>query len=528
MTERERRPTSPRRSTPSSGTCSAKPRADPGPGRERAGVPLEVAQELWRLLGFAHQPDDAVAFTQADVQALEYTHDLVKLGILSPDRQAALVRTWGRSFARLAEWQTRLLTDVALESPDPVRQVTELASAVLPRVESLQAYVWRRHLAGAGVPADGQRPAGSDTSGWRCASSTSSASPRAARSSTEAELVRVDRVLRGRVLRARRRPRRPGHQEHRRRGPLRHRGLARGRRGGAASMTARGTDADDEFPEVRAASRTATWSRRLGDVFGPTVNIASRLTSVARPGSVLVDQGAHDALTGDTADRRRRDRATHGARARRLLRFRRMRATSVKGYSRLQSPGSLTADRPEPYGGPRRRSWRHDDANSRDELFVRSRAASVGIVTWRFARPERAARWSASGRSRRPAPRRGRRRTRSAGSSSASGPVPTGRSQTGASRPCARNIPTRRATRRRGRPCRRRAAGPARRAARPRARASPSAGAPWCRRRSSTPPRPGSAGRSGWPRRWPARARPPASSLSVDVGDPEVEAVVHA
>ena len=86
-----------------------------------------MAQELWRLLGFAHQPDDAVAFTQADVQALEYTHDLVKLGILSPDRQAALVRTWGRSFARLAEWQTRLLTDVALESPDPVQQVTDLA-----------------------------------------------------------------------------------------------------------------------------------------------------------------------------------------------------------------------------------------------------------------------------------------------------------------------------------------------------------------------------------------------------------------
>ena len=45
-------------------------------------------------------------------------------------------------------------------------------------------------------------------------------------------------------------------------------------------------------------------------------------------------------------------------------------------------------------------------------------------------------------RSRRPAPRRGRPRTAAAGSSSASAPVPTGRSQTGASRPWARNIPT--------------------------------------------------------------------------------------
>src|SRR3954469_22739399 len=130
---------------------------------EAAGVPIEVAQELWRLLGFAEQSDDAVAFTQADVDALEHTHELVKLGILSPDRQAALVRTWGRSFARLAEWQTTLLTDLALDSPDPVRQVTDLASQVLPRVEALQGYVWRRHLASAGNRLLASDAAGSDT-----------------------------------------------------------------------------------------------------------------------------------------------------------------------------------------------------------------------------------------------------------------------------------------------------------------------------------------------------------------------------
>ena len=191
---------------------------------EQAGVPLEVAQELWRLLGFAHQPDDAVAFTQADVQALEYTHDLVKLGILSPDRQAALVRTWGRSFARLAEWQTRLLTDIALESDDPVGQVTDLASEVLPRVEALQDYVWRRHLASAGVRLMASDSAGSDTS--RLAVVFVDIVGFTSRSK-EIERDRaggVDGVLRGRVLRAGRRPRRPGDQEHRRRGALRRRG----------------------------------------------------------------------------------------------------------------------------------------------------------------------------------------------------------------------------------------------------------------------------------------------------------------
>ncbi|NMN99004.1 adenylate/guanylate cyclase domain-containing protein [Antrihabitans stalactiti] len=36
--------------------------------------------------------------------------------------------------------------------------------------------------------------------------------------------------------------------------------------------------------------------RRLGDVFGPTVNIASRLTSLGRAGDVRVDENTAAAL----------------------------------------------------------------------------------------------------------------------------------------------------------------------------------------------------------------------------------------
>ena len=183
-----------------------------------------MAQELWRLLGFAHQPDDAVAFTQADVRALEYTHDLMKLGILSPDRQAALVRTWGRSFARLAEWQTRLLTDVALESPDPVKQVADLASEVLPRVEALQDYVWRRHLASAGVRLMASDSAGSDTSRLAVAFVDIVGFTSRSKELDETELVEWLEYFEAECSGAGHRPRRPGDQEHRRRGALRRRG----------------------------------------------------------------------------------------------------------------------------------------------------------------------------------------------------------------------------------------------------------------------------------------------------------------
>ena len=116
---------------------------------DRAGVPLELAEELWQQLGFPHAADDDVAFSEADVVALALTHDLIGLGVLTPDSQSALVRTWGRSFARLAEWQVGLLARLAVEGEDPAARLTALTDTVLPDVERLQAYVWRRHLAGA-------------------------------------------------------------------------------------------------------------------------------------------------------------------------------------------------------------------------------------------------------------------------------------------------------------------------------------------------------------------------------------------
>jgi adenylate cyclase len=297
---------------------------------ERAGVPLEVATELWRLLGFAQQDDDAVAFTESDVEALRHTSALVDLGILSPERQAALVRTWGRSFARLAEWQTSLLADVALESPDPVAQVTDLAGEVLPRVEALQSYVWRRHLASAGSRLLANDAAGSETSTLAVVFVDIVGFTSRSKELDEHELVSwlehfeaecsglvVD--LGGRVIKN------IGDEV------LFVADDVAAAAEAALTMTARGADEDDPFPGVRAGLAYGEVVSRLGDVFGPTVNIASRLTSVARPGAVLIDQGAHDALTGDTHD------ADHDTREHDGFVFRRLRRTSVKGYSRLQS-----------------------------------------------------------------------------------------------------------------------------------------------------------------------------------------------
>jgi adenylate cyclase len=283
---------------------------------EQAGVPLDVARELWRLLGLPEQGDDDVAFTEADVQALAYTRDLMKLGVLSPERQAALVRTWGRSFARLAEWQTRLLTEVALETDDPLTSIVELTEEVLPRLDQLQSYVWRTHLARTAARLMATQGAGSDVETLAVAFVDIVGFTSRSKELTDIELVmwiehfeaecsavvndhggRVIKNIGDEVL------------------------FVADDVAQAAEvallLTARGGDEDDEFPSVRAGLAHGEVVARLGDVLGPTVNIASRLTSLARPGTVLVDDGAHDALGEAYA-------------------FRRLRRTSVKGYERLQ------------------------------------------------------------------------------------------------------------------------------------------------------------------------------------------------
>ena len=319
---------------------------------ERAGVPIEVAEQMWRLMGFPNQTDEAVAFTPADVEALRLAHDLMDLGILGADSQAALVRTWGRSFARLAEWQTTLLTDVAIEGPDPQQRLTELAGSVLPRVEKLQSYVWRRHLASAASRMLAVDSTGSSATQLAVGFVDIVGYTSQSKNLSEAELVswlehfeseatglvvdhggRIIKTIGDEVLFVADDP------------------IAAAEV--TLAMAGRGADSEDRMPQVRAGVAYGAVVSRLGDVYGPTVNIAARLTSLARPGTVLVDRGAYEALSGRVADGESdgesdddsgappdqgpAGRAQGGEQADDApYVFRRLRRTSVKGYARLQ------------------------------------------------------------------------------------------------------------------------------------------------------------------------------------------------
>lgn len=302
---------------------------------EQAGMSLDVARQLWHLLGFAHAEPEERAFTESDVHALRLTKDLIDLGILSPDRQDGLVRTLGRSFARLAEWQVGLLADIAVESGiDPTEGLVGLADEVVPKVEALQNFVWRRHLlsvasrmlavADSGVGTSDRGVCFVDIVGYT--SRSRNLSDRELVSWLEAfETSALDIVIehRGRIIKN------IGDEL------LIVADSAEDVAAIALELTRRGADEGNDFPEVRAGVAYGEVVTRLGDVFGPVVNIAARLTSVARPGSVLIDRGMYTALTGSEGSDPDEPEPESGDGS--PYRFRRLRRVSVKGYSRLHT-----------------------------------------------------------------------------------------------------------------------------------------------------------------------------------------------
>ena len=52
----------------------------------------------------------------------------------------------------------------------------------------------------------------------------------------------------------------------------------------------------EDFPRLRVGMAFGSAVNRSGDWFGSPVNTASRVTGVARPGSVLVEKSARDAI----------------------------------------------------------------------------------------------------------------------------------------------------------------------------------------------------------------------------------------
>jgi adenylate cyclase len=282
------------------------------------GISMDLARQRWRSLGFTAVEDDEVAFTEADAEAMRLTQRLHELGMVNEHDEAALIRTLGRSFARLAEWQLGLLGQAVDPTSLGADDLAAVIAEITPVIEQVQTYIWRRHVLGAASrlllapPADEE---GTVSTGIGFADIVGYT--RQTRSLKQEELGRLVDVFEARALAI----------------VTAHHGriiktigdeilFAADNPADAALIALELVEEhvnDDEFPQLRVGVAWGPVLHRLGDVFGPTVNIAARLTSVARPGRVLADKDMAEAL---------RDNEN--------VKLRRMRRTAVKGYRHLE------------------------------------------------------------------------------------------------------------------------------------------------------------------------------------------------
>lgn len=295
---------------------------------ELTGVELPRLTRLWRALGFPSTGDDEAHFVEADLRAIAHLLSLLDSGLIAADDEAATARTMGRTFARLADWEVAQLSPHlgALLDPEPsiraddaaLLAISGLVTDLLPRIQELQDYVWRRHLTSAAgralLHADGSGTdlavGFADIVGFtRTSRKLSGDELGALVEHFEAVATEIIAESGGRVIKT-----------------IGDEVLFVCDDPAAAARIALGLahrHAEEEaFPEVRVGMAHGPVLARLGDVFGEVVNIAARLTSLARPATVLVNRDLADLLADDPSAG---------------FRLRKAPTERVRGYSRLET-----------------------------------------------------------------------------------------------------------------------------------------------------------------------------------------------
>lgn len=282
----------------------------------QTGVDPDKARRLWRALGFPEH-GGAKAYTRADAEALTTIMGIVDSGLVDFDLAIRLTRAVGQTMARLSDWEvstllTRVL-ELAREQAGPDEDDSEERLAIGLRMiqefsepfESLLLYVWRRHLAAAVARTEALGAREEDVHTTRLTVGFADIVQFTALSNElsearigdlvelfEARCADVVAAQRGRIIKSMGDAILYVHED-----PVAAFEIAEG------IITVIGRD--PRMPDVRVGLASGLVVLRLGDVFGPPVNMASRLTAVARRNRVIVDAGTAELLPGDQFETRR-------------------------------------------------------------------------------------------------------------------------------------------------------------------------------------------------------------------------------
>ena len=271
----------------------------------RTGLSTTQVAQLWRTLGYPVPRPGEVAFTEADVEILAEIGELMAADVASSDLVLQMSRVIGSSMARVASAQVDVISARVSGSPRrgavggrPVTddQIVVSASALLPIVPDVLTAAWRRHLLAAirrrlSIAETGQGALGAvgfaDLVGFTALSQQVGDDQLAAIVDRFEQVAfdtvtsrggRVVKMIGDEVMFTVDDPR------------------AAAATALALSDAARGSD---ELSDLRVGMAYGPLLERESDLYGPVVNLASRITGVAFPGTIVVDQALRDALADD-------------------------------------------------------------------------------------------------------------------------------------------------------------------------------------------------------------------------------------
>jgi adenylate cyclase len=272
---------------------------------ELAGVSVDFARTFWKAMGFPNVTDDAVLFGDSDVNALRVMGQLIDDGRIDTSTAISLLRAQSHTTDRLVLWQTEALAEgaartMALDDVSARLLVLDKLPGIVDVLQSQLDYSWRRQLAALMVRteaevADSRRP---DVDPFRMPLQRAVGfidMVAYTRRSTElgsralAELVQTFEYTSRDVITTH------GAQVVKTIGDAIlyvADDLPTGVEVTADLLAA--LQARENMLPVRASIVWGGLISRNGDIFGPTVNLASRLVDVAPAGTILMDRSTAD------------------------------------------------------------------------------------------------------------------------------------------------------------------------------------------------------------------------------------------
>lgn len=270
------------------------------------GLSERDARRFFRAMGFPDADEDELRWTDADLAVLTVVIGAVRTSEVDLASAVRLVRAVGQNVARLSDWQVAAMATRAEQVAEQTRGDADdevasrhdgaqrIADEVADALQLVLVHAWRRHLTAAMNRLD----LDPDTDDEQCVTTVGfadlvsfSAMSNELDTNRLGDLVELFEARCGDVIAA-------------------HEGRLIKTLGDSVLFVVddaeRAMDIacglievigqDSRLPDVRIGLASGQVVTRMGDVFGPPVNLAARLTALARRNRVIVDDATAEVL----------------------------------------------------------------------------------------------------------------------------------------------------------------------------------------------------------------------------------------